>query len=389
MRRLFERATAWLVEPRDDLGSHDDRGSHDDLGLAGDPGFGGSRQTGARPAGAGPAGAGRPSRVPFAPPVARRATREHVVRQATVEDGRTDGLAALRRDVLIGSPEARQRWDTPAEREAVGSPDADRGPSKARVRGRRRARKATAETAPSQAADAVGAGHPVVLGPEDDVPPVAAALALALRARTGAAAGIVLLWRPRPVHAIGSHATAPGSPTTAATADVPGDPTPAATREPGEPTTAERRASSLVGLPGPALATPGLPGARLVAGRLNRRGLTSAAHGRLVWVLVPPDIGDAAAALRRTAAAAGVAPSVLALLGPRDGAVDAVVGACDLAVVAVEPRSPLAEMAATDLGALGMTVHAFPPSAGPTRLALLAGLRTPPRESRTRLEALA
>jgi hypothetical protein len=171
----------------------------------------------------------------------------------------------------------------------------------------------------------------VVLGPAEDVVVAAAALALDLRRRVRAGAAVVVL------HS-GEDATEPA-------------------------------------LPAAAVAAPGLPGARLLAARLARRGLSAGAHGRLVWC---PLAAADAAEHRRIAAASGDAPVVLALLGPRSPAGDALLAGHDAALLAAEPGSPLAALAAPDLERAGVGLLAWaPPPAGPARLAALAGWRAP------------
>jgi hypothetical protein len=174
----------------------------------------------------------------------------------------------------------------------------------------------------------------VVLGPTADVLVAAAALALDLRRRGRTGAAVVVPW---------SGDDAPG------------------------PT-----------LPAPALAAPGLPAARLLAARLGRRGVTAGAHGRLVWCPLAGTADAAGAEHRRIAAASGDAPVVLALLGARSAAGDALLVAHDGALLAAEPGSPLTELAAADLGRAGVPLRAWaPPAAGAARAAALAGWRAP------------
>ena len=188
---------------------------------------------------------------------------------------------------------------------------------------------AAAQPAPSvPSARADIAARAVVLGAPADVPAGAAALALALRRRRRTGAAIVVLWGAQ---------TAPSP-------------------------------------PAPALAAPGLPGARMLAARLARRGLAASAHGRLVWIGLGPALDEEA----RIAAAAGDAPVVLALLGPRSAAADALLAAHDAALLAADPDSPLAQLAMADMSRLGVPLRCWaPPAAGAARLAALAGWRAP------------
>jgi hypothetical protein len=174
-----------------------------------------------------------------------------------------------------------------------------------------------------------GAQRIAVLGSTATAPPLAAAVALACRTRAHAPTALVALWRPA------------------------GESTP---------------------VPGPA--APALPGAAAVASRLSRRGLPAAARGRLVWLPLGGVGEEAATLLRRTEAAIGDVPSVLALARPRDATVDAVLAERELLIVAAEPGSPLEAVALDDLAHLAVPTRACqPPAAGAARLAALAGLR--------------
>jgi hypothetical protein len=196
------------------------------------------------------------------------------------------------------------------------------------------ARAARVPAVPARARVAAEPPRAVVLGPTADVLVAAAALALDLRRRRRGGAAVVVLWSGE---------------------DAP-DPA----------------------LPAPAMAAPGLPGARLLAARLGRRGVAAGAHGRLVWCTLATAGDTAGAEHRRIAAAAGDAPVVLALLGARSAAGDALLAAHDAALLAADPGSPLTELAAADLGRAGVPLRAWaPPAAGATRLAALAGWRAP------------
>jgi hypothetical protein len=135
---------------------------------------------------------------------------------------------------------------------------------------------------------------------------VAAATLLARRARTGC--GLALVWtapQPRP----------------------PGDARPPATRA-----------------------------ARRLAVALAARELAGRPCGRAVELMLPPDSGDALAVARRATAAAGDAPVVLALGGPRAAAFDDVLAEQDGVLVLMRPGA--------DAALAALAVAALPPAAG-------------------------
>jgi hypothetical protein len=174
--------------------------------------------------------------------------------------------------------------------------------------------------------------RPAVLGAADAVLALAAATALACRARSRVPAALVALWRP------------PGAAT---------------------------------GLPGPG-GGPVLPGAAALAGRLSRRDLAVAARGRIVWLRLPGDDEQAVATLRRAEAAVGDLPAVLAVSRPRDATVDTVLADRDLIFVAADDDSALAVAATADTAPLGVPIRVCRPiPPGAARLAALAGLRGP------------
>jgi hypothetical protein len=84
----------------------------------------------------------------------------------------------------------------------------------------------------------------------------------------------------------------------------------------------------------PARTAPALPAARRLAASLAARGHDARAAGRLAVVSLAGGGEAAAAEARRALAAAGSAPAVLALGGPRDAAFDALLADQDLVVVA-------------------------------------------------------
>lgn len=84
---------------------------------------------------------------------------------------------------------------------------------------------------------------------------------------------------------------------------------------------------------------PALPATARLATALRTRGHDARGSGRLVIVRLAAQSEQAAAEARRATAAAGAAPTVLALAGPRAAAFDALLGEQDLVVVAVATGS--------------------------------------------------
>jgi hypothetical protein len=184
--------------------------------------------------------------------------------------------------------------------------------------------------------------RPAVIGTAATVPPLAAALALACRARAHVPAALVAFWP-------------------ASSADPP------------------RHRSG-----------PILPGAATLASRLHRRDLPVVARGRLVWLTLPAEPSTAVTALRHAEAAVGDLPAVLAVARPRDDDVDALLAERDLLLVAAPPGSSLARAVAGDASTLGPPIHPTPPQPpGALRLATLAGLRGPSLEAMLRPELTA
>jgi hypothetical protein len=174
-----------------------------------------------------------------------------------------------------------------------------------------------------------------VLGAPSSVVPLAAACAGELRARSGAAAALVCIWRP---------------------------PNPAPVeREPEGPAARS-----------PAGATT--PGARRLATRLVARDLMATACGRLAWLALDPDPAEAAGEFRRSIAAAG-GPVVLAVAGARPAPFEPLLADLDLCI-AVLPPDVDPELAALALDGLGARAHVVvaPLAAGPARWAAMAGL---------------
>jgi hypothetical protein len=119
--------------------------------------------------------------------------------------------------------------------------------------------------------------------------------------------------------------------------------------------------------PAPALArvlwrAPALPAAGRLAAALAARGLDAGGSGRLVFVQLAAQREEAAAQARRASAAAGPAPVVLALAGPRAAAFDALITAQDLVVVAVPADSDPALARLAVAGLERGLICAIPPS---------------------------
>ena len=136
----------------------------------------------------------------------------------------------------------------------------------------------------------------------------------------------------------------------------------------------------------PAWRAPALPAARRLAAALAARGHDARPAGRLALVRLPPETGDGAAQARRALAAAGAAPTVLALGGPRAQAFDALLAEQDLVVVAIANSSDaaLASLAVGELAA--WTVRACVcdvPQAHPARTLAAAGLTLLPSARRS------
>jgi hypothetical protein len=188
----------------------------------------------------------------------------------------------------------------------------------------------------------------LVLGSAAGAPPVAAALAGALRARSGAAAAVAAVWSPR---AGDGHL-----------------PSHVAEHPPSH--VAEHPPSHVAEHPPSQLA---LPGARRLAARLSARGIGASARGRLAWVALPRDDRPAAAAAVQAGAAVDV-PLAVALAGPRTPALDALLADQDLIVVVVDDLDgPLGRLALASLAGFGALTVASRPLRGPARLAALAG----------------
>jgi hypothetical protein len=118
-------------------------------------------------------------------------------------------------------------------------------------------------------------------------------------------------------------------------------------------------------------------GAARLAARLSARGLQARARGRLAWLALPAEPEAAAAAVRR-ASAIVEGPLVSALAGARPPELEALVAEHDLAIVAANPGSPLARAALARLADAGVAASAQPPlGRGLRRTLALAGLAAP------------
>jgi hypothetical protein len=168
----------------------------------------------------------------------------------------------------------------------------------------------------------------VVLGAPADAAPLAAAVALSLRAAARAPAALVAVWEPEA-----------------------GD-------EGGRRYAATRAASRL-------------------AARLSADDLPATARGRLAWLALEADPALAAVEVRR-ASAIVEGPLVTALAGARPPELDDLVSEHDIAVVAADPESPLARAALAALAGSGVIARACAPlGRGPARRLALAGLTAP------------
>ena len=124
---------------------------------------------------------------------------------------------------------------------------------------------------------------------------------------------------------------------------------------------------------------PASAGARRLAASMVARGLDAHASGRLVVVVLHRSPSLAAAEAVRAAAAAGEAPVVAALCGPRDAAFDQLLAAQDVAVVA-SPDAPeeVVRLAVAALDATARRAVAAPALGAAAGWAARAGLWAAP-----------
>jgi hypothetical protein len=178
-----------------------------------------------------------------------------------------------------------------------------------------------------EAASLPPAARAVVLGAPADAAPLAAALALSLRAAAGAPAALVAAW------------------------------------EPGAGDQRTRQAASRA--------------ASRLAARLSAHDLAATARGRLAWLALPAEPATAVEAVRR-ASAIVEGPLVTALTGARPVELEDLVAEHDLAIVAAAPDSPLARAALAGLADRGVAGTACAPlGRGLQRSLALAGLAGP------------
>ena len=123
----------------------------------------------------------------------------------------------------------------------------------------------------------------------------------------------------------------------------------------------------------PGWRAPALPAAARVAATLRDRGHEACAAGRLAVVRLSADPDEAASQALRVTAAAGAAPTVLALAGPRAAAFDALLAMQDLVVVAVAPAAD-ASLARLASAGLERALTCSVPPADPARALAAAGL---------------
>lgn len=127
---------------------------------------------------------------------------------------------------------------------------------------------------------------------------------------------------------------------------------------------------------GPPRPGPAVPAARRLVEKLAARGIPAGPRGRLAWLALPADPGQAAATIGRVAAAVDV-PVVVAATGPRCGALDELLDDHDLIVVVPPARGneTVAELALASLGTRRPPAVLCPPlPQGAMRLLALAGL---------------
>lgn len=129
------------------------------------------------------------------------------------------------------------------------------------------------------------------------------------------------------------------------------------------------------------LRAPALPAAARLAAVLAGRGHVARASGRLVSVGLAAGPAEAAAEAMRVSAAAGAAPTVLALAGPRAAAFDVLLDDQDLVVVAVAAGSDPA-LAQLAVAGLQRSVVCEVPPAHPGRSLAAAGVALLPSARR-------
>lgn len=126
---------------------------------------------------------------------------------------------------------------------------------------------------------------------------------------------------------------------------------------------------------------PPMPAAARLAKALTARGHAATAAGRLTIVRLSASSEEAASQALRASAAAGPAPVVLALAGPRAAAFEELLALQDLVVVAVAPASDPALARLAVSGLERALTFAVPP-ADPGRVLAAAGLALLPSTRR-------
>lgn len=215
--------------------------------------------------------------------------------------------------------------------------DADRAHARGGTGGLRRHRRADASPAGAPPTRACAVAPPrtpaclAVLAPAADGAALGAALALALARRERAPAALVCLWAP--------------------------------------------------GGGRPSWRAPALPAAARLARVLAARGHDARSTGRLAVVRLAAPCEQAAAEALRASAAAGSAPAVLALAGPRAAAFDELLAQQDHVVVAVAPGADPALARLAVAGLERATACEVPP-AHPARSLAAAGVALLPSARR-------
>jgi hypothetical protein len=133
----------------------------------------------------------------------------------------------------------------------------------------------------------------------------------------------------------------------------------------------------------PMASGPSVPSARRLASRLDGRGLTATARGRLVTVSLPADGAEARVGTERALAAAGDVPLVLVVAGPRPEALDLLLARLDRLVIAAPVGAPagledLALDAAARLGRAAGVLRLPPSSATAGRMTARWGVLLSP-----------
>jgi hypothetical protein len=131
----------------------------------------------------------------------------------------------------------------------------------------------------------------------------------------------------------------------------------------------------------PVWRAPALPAAARLASTLRARGHVARGCGRLVIVRLAAPCEEAAAQVPRVSAAAGAAPTVLALAGPRAAAFETLLAEQDLVVVAVAPGADPA-LARLAVAGLERAIACEVPPARPARSLTTAGVALPPSARR-------